>query len=224
MAGLIGYPCAGSARYPEFYDDLRYLRLAQAAFFSYQAGPYIPINRNALCQEAIDNGADWLLMIDDDHRFPDNLLDQLLTVGLVHNADVVVPLVLRRQAPYLPLVYDETEIEGQWQVLTHEQLPTEGTHEVAAASTSCMLIYRHVLEAIPKPWFEMGNTSDGGLTGEDLEWSKKLRQHGFKILLDADTRIGHISQVVVWPGDQEVRLELGPGIDITLRPEIGFGE
>jgi GT2 family glycosyltransferase len=206
------------SRYPDFHSDLTFLHRPHAAFLSHYSGPYVPINRNALCQEAIDNDCEWLLMIDDDHRFSPDLLERLLA----HEADVVVPLCLKRQAPYLPVIYQETG--DLWRVLTADQMPATGVHEVAAAGTGCMLIHRHVLEAIPKPWFEMGRTSDGGLTGEDLEWSKKLRDHGFKILLDADTRIGHIAQVVVWPGDKQVRMELGPGIEITLEPQITLAQ
>lgn len=219
MPGLIGYPCSGVSRYPEFHSDLTFLSRPHAAFFTHHDGPYVPINRNALCQEAIDNDCEWLLMIDDDHRFSGDLLERLLA----HEADVVVPLCLKRQAPYLPVIYEEAEGD-LWRVLTIEQMPISGVREVAAAGTGCMLIHRHVLDAIPKPWFEMGRTIDGGLTGEDLEWSKKLRDHGFKILLDADTRIGHIAQVVVWPGDKHVRMELGPGIEITLEPQITLAE
>lgn len=220
VAGLIGYPCSGAARYPEFYDDLTFLNRPHAAFFSHHSGPYVPINRNALCQEAIDNDCEWLLMIDDDHRFAPDLLERLLA----HEADVVVPLVLKRQAPYLPVIYTETDVEGMWHVVPIDQMPVTGLHEVAAAGVGCTLIRRHVLDAIPKPWFEMGPTADGGLAGEDFAWCRKLREHGFKLLLDADTRIGHIAQVVVWPGDQEVRMELGPGIEITLQPEITLSE
>ena len=217
MAGLIGYPCSGMTRYPEFHADLTFLHRPQAAFLAHHDGPYVPINRNELCQEAINNDAEWVFMIDDDHRFTPDLLERLLAHT---DAAVVVPLCLKRQAPYLPVLYTEGDAEGRWGVMDHDAMPVSGTHEVEAAGTGCMLIYRHVLEAIPKPWFEMGRTADGGLTGEDLEWSKKLRAHGFKILLDADTRIGHIAQVVVWPGDHEVRVDLGSGIELTLKPQI----
>ena len=82
---------------------------------------------------------DWVWFIDDDHAFDPQILMQLLS----WNVDVVAPIYLMRQKPFLPVTLVD---EGKSIDLT--TVPTEGLAEVYATGTAGMLIRRRVFNKI----------------------------------------------------------------------------
>lgn len=218
MSGLVGIACSDQARYIGFYADLAALQRPAGTLVSWSTGPYVPINRNELVDQALLAEAEWLWFLDDDHRFQPDILMRLLA----HDADIVVPFVLKREPPFMPVVYVEhDQTTDRWMGANFYDIPTSGTLEVVAAGTGGMLVRRHVLEALEKPWFEMGKTVDGVLTGEDLTFSERATNAGFRILLDVDAPMGHIGSMVVWPSDDRgARIEFSEDVSISLQPRL----
>jgi hypothetical protein len=69
---------------------------------------------------------------------------------------------------------------------------------VAAAGTGGMLVRRKVFEALPRPWFEVGQLRTDSL-GEDLWFCKKAGERGFEVWVDWETQMGHLTPAAVWP-------------------------
>lgn len=151
---------------------------------------------------------EWLWILGSDHVMDFDLLPRLLE----HGVDIVVPLCLRRLPPYDPVVYSHQNEEDDYVVA---ELPEHGLTCVHAAGTAGMLVRRRVFEAIPAPVFE-----SYGRLNEDLTFCRKAREAGFKIYCDPAARLGHISQVSVWPlwdGEQAIEMQLGNGEKMPLK-------
>ena len=80
--------------------------------------------------------------------------------------------------------------------------PDSGLIEVYAAGSAGMTIKKHVLDAIGDPWMEFTPVA-GGVLGEDISLCRKIRNAGFKIHVDLDNHIGHLTTVAAWPAYHE---------------------
>lgn len=153
---------------------------------------------------------DWIWLQGDDHVFHPDLLLNLID----HDVDVVAPLVLMRQHPFLPVVYDGEPVDGHHRRMDFDELPAEGLIEVHAAGSAGMLIRRHVLDALEEPWLEFTPVA-GGVMGEDLSLCRKIRDAGFRIHVDLGNAIGHLSIIAAWPayvdGQWVARIDFNQG-------------
>jgi hypothetical protein len=162
------------------------------------------------CNRLVKNlHGDWLWLIGDDHLFDPDIVLRLLAC----EKDVVVPLCLKRSAPFDPVVYSGQDENGKYE---YAELPEHGLHEIYASGQAGMLIRRHVLEAIDEPWFDRPENE-----GEDVRFCRKVREAGFKIHCDVDTQLGHIGLMHVWPQHGEdgwgIELNIGDGQLIPLK-------
>jgi len=205
--GTIGVVTQQLARYTDFWlADKALMRPANTKFVNRQ-GMDVTGNYNALVE---GTEGDWLFIMGDDHTFAPDLLVNLLA----HEVDVVVPLVLKKDAPFDPVVYEGEEGVDEATGLTINRvarLEPTGLQEIHAAGSAGMLIRRYVLDAIERPVF----TTSNGYQNEDLLFCKKVREAGFKIYCDADQKMGHIGIHTVYPMWDGTRwasiLDLGNG-------------
>lgn len=205
--GTIGLVTQQLARYTDFWlADKALMRPANTKFINRQ-GMDVTGNYNALIEGM---QGDWLFIMGDDHTFAPDILMALLA----HEVDVVVPLVLKKDAPFDPVVYEGEEgIDEATGLEMHRvaRLPASGLHEIYAAGSAGMLIRKHVLDALERPVF----TTSHGVQNEDLLFCHKVREAGFKIYCDVDQKMGHIGIHTVypmWTGDRWGSiLDLGNG-------------
>jgi hypothetical protein len=108
-----------------------------------------------------------------------------------------------------------------------------GLFPVYACGMAGMLIKKEVFDAIPGPWFELGQTNPEEV-GEDVYFCEKLRASEFAIQtpdgpcalwVDLDTVFGHTSPCTAWPvrmenGTWTIRLQWENGQNIVInRPD-----
>jgi hypothetical protein len=187
--GTIGIVSGDLGRFTEFATSMMRLVRPPDTRIMWVQGLDVTANYNKMI-EALEG--EWFWIMGDDHIFDPLLLIQLL----MHDLDVVVPLCLERQAPFKPVVYSgEDGFQDGFPVFTVAQLPQTGVHEVHAAGTAGMLIRKHVLDALEKPIFR----TSGVHQNEDLNLCQKIREAGFKIHCDVDSRLGHIGVFGVFP-------------------------
>lgn len=114
-------------------------------------------------------------------------------------------MCVRRGPPFTLVAFDHqrgTNEDGQplYHMMNLTDLPDHGLIEVPATGSAGMLIRRHVLDELGPPWFENSN----GLTiDEDVEFCRKAREAGFRVMIDVDTQIGHIGTIVASPSYQQ---------------------
>ncbi len=162
---------------------------AQIALFN-EKSSVISRAREHLAERGLESGADFIMFIDSDMRFPADGLRKLVN----HDKDVVAATYKKRVPPF--------EILGH---LLNESINinTDGLfHEASFLPGGFMLIKAEVLRTVPKPWFfEQYNVSDvdGGYVSEDYGFCMKARQNGFHLWCDLElsSRIGHIGESVV---------------------------
>lgn len=202
--GMIGVVSGSRTTYADFAISLLHVLKPAGCRLAWAQSVDVAGNFNRLCREDID----WLWILGDDHIFDPDLLHRLLA----HGKDVIVPLCLKRTAPYEPVVFEDEPEPGSYRIA---ELPASGTFPVYAAGSAGMLVQRRVLDAIPHPRFEAF-----GAQNEDLNFCRKVREAGFEIWCDVDARLGHIGNIEVWPTlgptGWGVELDIGGGQHIQL--------
>lgn len=133
-----------------------------------------------------------------------------------HQLDVVVPLMLMRQQPFLPVIYESENEDGGHRPM--QNIPPDELIEVYAAGSGGMLISREALDAIGPDPFSFWEIRKGSYLGEDLVLCRRLREKGIKIHCDTSVHIGHLSTIAAWPtydeaadGGWAVRLDFNSG-------------
>jgi len=197
-AGAMIVPCHDLARYHQFTYDLMLLDVPDGTIPIMKRSSSIVQNFNASVQEMLDSEAQWAWIIGDDHGFKRDIVLRLLR----HEADIVVPLCVKRGPPFSLVLFDSVWGEDEYgrplyNTMQFPDLPSDGKlFEVEAAGTAGMLVRRHVFEAIGDPWFE---NSDGITINEDMVFCIRAREAGFKIMVDPTAVITHLGMLSAYP-------------------------
>lgn len=189
MSGMIGVIMNDNARYSLFSVSLALMDHPPNTELQFRLVSDRIIGRNSLAKYAVDNGAEWLLFIDDDHVFPKDILPRLL------KRDVAIcgALYMQRQKPFCPIAYATKDDDGFYAPL---DLTAYGPHdlvEVAAVGTGGCLIRSEVFHRMDYPYFEHGVAS------EDLMFCDRARSLNFPVTVDLGVRLGHMSPSSIWP-------------------------
>lgn len=219
-AGTIGIISADLARFSDFSTCLLALIRPTTARIAWVRGMDVTGNLNRIIEEM---RGDWLWLLGDDHTFAPETLMNLLVHLEREEVDAVVPLVMKKQAPFEPVVYGSDEFNEKDGLTYYHQaeLPEHGLTQAYAAGSAGMLIKRSVLDDIREqdpPVF----ITTGGMQNEDLHLCRKIRERrqrldlpGTGIYCDVDVRMGHIGIFPIypmWQGDKYgTIMDLGNG-------------
>ena len=215
---MIGVTSGEFSRFSKFTTSLIAVMgtLPAGSGLTWAGGVDVSGNCNQLCRKTLAGDYAWLWVMGDDHDFPSDIVGRLLA----HDVDVVVPHCLKRQPPWMPVVFSHQNEDGHY---VAADLPESGLTEIHAAGSAGMLIRREVLEAVGDPWFTPSPNSEG--LNEDLHFCQKVRDVGFGIYCDPQISLGHIALHTVsprWDGDRwhpEIVHDGGVGM-LYRRPDI----
>jgi hypothetical protein len=150
--------------------------------------------------------ADYLLLLEQDHRFPRNLLERVTQ----YEDPVVGALYYTRMEPYWPVAlvpkpeyldrpgvwegqWDGVELTPAWPSLEDEWRANRGLHEVCAVGFGCVAIRRDVLEEWPKDEPYFANHYEFGQHWTDDVWfCCRCRQVDHKVFVDSGVEIPHM--------------------------------
>jgi len=151
---------------------------------------FVPKAREEFAKYALEIGADYLFMIDDDMLCPLDLFERLWK----HDVDIVAPLAFQRRSPYYPVIY---KIKEGWDEIRKERFfgneivknyPKNTLFECDAVGFGAVLIKTWVLEKFQPPRFM--STSP---TGEDILFCYLAKQKlGARVFVDTGTEIAHL--------------------------------
>lgn len=171
--------------------------------------------RNIISMEALKNGCDYLLFVDDDNPIPPDTLEKLLE----DDKDIVSAIILSRnpvdgEYPICAFYAEEYDVDGGKIKLyspVRKFKEKEDLHKVDAAGTGCILIKRRVLEVMFAKYqdhiFEFGDIKfkkkirvkgkdyDRRTMSEDCEFSERAVNLGFEIWIDERVRPIHLSGI-----------------------------
>lgn len=139
--------------------------------------------RQKAFDHAVSTNADYLLLLDDDMSFPNDIVDRLIK----HDLDVVGVNYVSKGAGSRPTAQGADGV-----VYSREKT---GIEEVGYMAFGCALIKMAAVREIKGPHFEVCWVPDkGSYLGEDAYFSEKLRWAGIKLHIDHDAthEIGHV--------------------------------
>lgn len=163
--------------------------------FHFTAGRLLtPAAREALADNALQAGMDYMLMLDDDMTVPMDLFEKLYD----HNVDIVAPLAFTRNPPHYAVIYScETgtdPVSRQEYFINHyaRNYPENQLVRCDAVGFGAVLINMDVIRKMKKPYF----MSTCG-TGEDILFCYNAQKVGAKVYMDTATKLGHIGAPVI---------------------------
>ena len=154
-------------------------------------GTLIFTQREKLAEEALAWGADYLMWVDSDMRFPKDTLEEMLK----HNVDIVGVNATTRREPInstaLHLVI-KNEKEHSW--IHIDSLNNNGIEKCTAVGFGLTVIKASVFRKVSRPWFNVIWSDHGAIIGEDVHFCIKCQDTGYDVYVDHDTsrQIGHI--------------------------------
>ena len=143
-------------------------------------GTLIFHQRERLAQTALDNGADAILWIDSDMRFPPDTLAVLLS----HNVDICGVNATTRVEPILPTALDLEVIDDAPVFQKVESAGKDYVEQVSAVGFGVTLTRAMVYKTMPKPWFDILWTNKGGIIGEDVHFCIKAQDFEINTYVD----------------------------------------
>lgn len=155
--------------------------------------------RNELCRQAVEKELDYVLFLDADNLMPEQGLDMLIKdfedarqrgekVGYVSG------LYFSKSEPHYP-VLREYHDGGYWNV---EDLEMGKVIEVDGAGMGCCLIDPKLFTDVDYPWFKFSYEEWYGREiqlSEDLWFSRKLKEKGYKMYCDTRLIVGHVGGI-----------------------------
>ena len=195
---LIAIPCMDQVPAP-FAQSLCMIQKGEnRCAVAFQMGSLIYTSRNNLARKALEDEYDYVLWLDSDMVFRQDLLRRMLEVMEEKNLDFLTGLYFRRVAPFSPVLFSKLEIfnDGngcEWE--EPDDVPTELT-EVAGCGFGCVLMKADVIfDVATKYGANMFNPFSG--LGEDLAFCWRARDCGYKIYCDPQFECGHVGYSVV---------------------------
>lgn len=138
--------------------------------------------RRDLVNDGLEAGADWLLFLDDDMRFPPDALVRLLK----HRRDIVGCNYVTRSIPPRPTAKLIDDSHMRFTMVPTLETDT-GLAEVDALGFGCVLINIRVFKVMPQPWFSMPWVPQLQYhVGEDVFFCVAAGKHDFKVFIDHD--------------------------------------
>ena len=180
------------------------------AYYYYSRGGTIEIARNESVEGMLESGSEWLFFLDSDVIAPPNAIERLMSYGLPIVAGMYY-MRGPRQGVLHPCCWKKKK-EGEEGDTKEQYVPiTEfgfGTLlEVDAVGAGCLLIHRSVLEKMKEKgikYFEYTSDHKGSGMGEDFDFCHKVKQLGYKVMVDPTVMCEHLNITkVVHPGNIE---------------------
>jgi hypothetical protein len=154
-------------------------------------GTLIFTQRERLAEEALKWGAEYLMWVDSDMRFPKDTLEEMLK----HNVDIVGVNATTRREPIKPTALNlviQNEKEHSW--IPIDSLNNNGIEKCTAVGFGFTLVKADVFKKVSRPWFNVMWSDHGAIIGEDIHFCIKCQDTGYDVYVDHDTsrQIGHI--------------------------------
>ena len=179
-----------------FAQSLATLQKEGECVISFIIGSLIYESRNNFAKQAIQLDCDYVLFLDSDMIFPQDLIPKMLR-HMEAGKDIVSGVYYRRRLPFTPVLFKTLHIDGadsSWE--GYDNYPKDGPFELDAVGMGCCMIKKDVL-------LEIG-LNEGGQWftpligfGEDLSFCSRAKKYGFKVWADPEIQCGHVGQVIV---------------------------
>lgn len=197
MKTLIAVPCMDSVATPFCQSILTMNKVGDECSVSFQVGSLVSESREKLAALAISRDADYVLWLDSDMTFEPDTMERLMKH--METYDIVTGLYFRRRPPFSPVIFKKLHLEGDVCVFEdYTEYPEDRVFEVEGIGFGCVMMKTEVLLSVfarYKNCFTMM-----GRNGEDVSFSMRARNCGYKIWCDPSIKCGHIAYSMVNEG------------------------
>lgn len=194
---LIAIPCMDQVPAP-FAQSLAMIRKPDGddVACAFQMGSLIYTSRNNLAIQAIQGEFDYMLWLDSDMVFQQDLLIRMKQTMDEKGLDFLTGLYFRRVPPFTPVLFDQLDIaeDGSCTWTDWKDVP-EGLFKIGGCGFGCVLIKTDVLFDVQAKFGEMFNPIAN--MGEDLSFCWRARQCGYDIWCDPSLVCGHVGYTVI---------------------------
>lgn len=189
--------------YPDTFKSIYGLNQAgQDVVFDYMRGYDCAQARNNIAEQALNENADYVLMIDSDMVLPNDILvnmlddpkDVCLGVCAIRNHENVytgeVSAYKLGEFNYNKR-YTDDEIN---------KLMADGKNRIKihGGGMACAFINTNIFETLKYPWFKTVDYANKTSLSEDLYFCSLCKEAGIDIYLDTRVRCGHVFRHVQW--------------------------
>jgi hypothetical protein len=152
--------------------------------------------REAMANEAMKLGMDYLFMIDDDMIAPRRCFERVFDTMIKEGADIAAPICTQRVAPFKPVMYKHRWIQGdQGERLSNDMIEDYEPNSIVRVDG---IGFGVVLISVPflvklKEKMPRGMFFSNSDIGEDIWFCIKARKDlDAKIVVDTSVKVGHI--------------------------------
>ena len=147
--------------------------------------------RNLLAKYAVENGFDRILWLDSDMTFSPDIMERL-SADLDAGWDVVCGIFFKRKFPVEPVVYKELSKDT---ITPYWEYPQNSVFPVAGFGFGAVMMKTEVLVSCIAKYGTCFSMI--GRNGEDVSFSIRARNCGYKIMCDPSIQCGHISYTTI---------------------------
>ena len=204
MKILIAVPTFESI-YPDTFKSIWDLdKCGHEALFEFVRGYDCATARNAIAKKAMDLGADYVLMVDNDVVLPKDALRSLLNdqkeVCLGFYAHRDTDNVYRGRTCVCRIydaqgkAYFNYPLESEYTAGELAGMKEKGEYKVQihGGGMGCAFIKTDVFRTLKYPYYDWVNYKGGGMLSEDLYFCEQCRMNKIKIYTDTRVNCGHI--------------------------------
>ena len=190
----IAIPLTADKEYTQFWDSFTLLQKPDYIYIRPPFRGHIDDIRNAMVMQGLKQECTHLLMLDTDQIYYNRDMINILLNDIAER-DVVGTVVHRGYKPFDPLVFRFGD-KGLIKV-PDDEVYSGDIIEVDAIGCGCVMYDTKVFKEINFPWFDdiarkAGVAGGNNPPGEDINFSYKLRNKGFKIHVNTSIKIDHI--------------------------------
>lgn len=165
--------------------------------FDYVRGYDCASARNMIAKQAIEENADYVLMVDSDIVVPGNAIVDMVN----DDTDIVIGCCPHRNALNLWTgntsickLDGETDYTHMYTAQEIIELREEGQYKVQihGGGMGCTLIRTELFNKLPYPWFKWTDYGNGEVLSEDLYFCELCQNAGIPIYTDTRVTPGHI--------------------------------
>ena len=173
-------------------------QLAQLGYPLFQL-PYtrVDVARNQFARDLLKSDFTHILMLDDDHKHPPEIVERLTRWVVQDKTRMVISaFVQRRGEPYDPCMYFPSGDGGLYSPVDFPEglIQVRNQYGPGWVGTGAVLISREVFEKIPWPWFAYEYTKEDEYPTEDVYFSKKCIEYGIDVWVDTTVECPHLTE------------------------------
>lgn len=193
MKTLIAVPCMDQVATP-FCQSLVTLRKVGDCTISFNVGSLVSESREHLAAQAINGAYDYVMWFDSDMMFNADVMERM--AEHMKTYDIVTGVYFRRRPPFTPVLFKRLFIENNVHVIEdYNDYPTDRVFEVEGIGFGCVMMKTEVLLSCIAKYGTCFSMI--GRNGEDVSFSMRARNCGYKIMCDPTIQCGHISYTTI---------------------------